>query len=226
MRLYALGVGLAAVLIVFASGCKQVTAPTAGSTAAGTITFDETYGVAPAAGWKWGVAAIDTDAQEITESSSSHSFAWAVYVVRGSTEIGTAAGTQVLSAGQAALVPAGQAHTHRFPPQSRVLLFRPADRPFGDFHRGTRLYESSGQLAVTAGQTYNLRIREQTVGAWSPVSGISDTGFAYLLEGAVLARDGAVDTLQGVNSTFGMLSRMALLTTAAGSARVLLVDLH
>lgn len=227
MKPQVLGLGLVPLVLSVLTGCQAVTAPTPTTPLTEVITFDENYGPAPAAGWKWGVAVITTGALEVTEDTNRHGFAWVFYVLRGSTEIGTAAGRRVVSAGQAAILPAGQDHTHRFPPQSQVLVFRPADRPFGEFHQGTRLYESDALLPVTAGQNYRIRIREQAVSAWSPSSVTSDTGFAYVVEGPLVVRDGGAESIQQTGNAFGALSRgLVLLTAGAAPVRVLLVDLH
>ena len=227
MKLQVFGLGLAPLGLLVLAGCEPVTAPTPATPLTEVIRFDENYGPAPAAGWKWGAAIITTGAQEVTEDTARHGFAWVFYVLRGSTEIGSASGRQVLSAGQAAILPAGQDHTHRFPPQSEVLVFRPADRPFGEFHRGTRLYESDALLPVAAGQNYRVRIREQTISAWSPSSVTSDTGFAYVVEGPLVVRHGGVESIQQTGNAFGLLSRgLVLLTAGAAPVRVLLMDLH
>ena len=105
-------------------------------------------------------------------------------------------------------------------------VFRPADRPFGDFHRATRLYESEALLPVAAGRNYRVSIREHTVSAWSPTSVTSDTGFAYVVEGTLVIRDGDVERTQQTGTAFGLRSRLVLLTAGAAPARVLLVDLH
>ncbi|SRR6266508_1982841 len=228
MKLQVLGLGLAPLALLVLTGCQQVTGPTPTTPLTEVTRFDANYGQAPAAGWKWGVAVITTEAQEVTDDTNTHSFAWVFYVLHGSTEIGSATGRQVLSAGQAAIVPAGQDHTHRFASQSQVLVFRPAERPFGDFHRGTRLYESAALLPVAAGQSYRVRIREQTLSAWSPSSVTSDTGFAYVVEGPLVVRDGAAETVQQTGNAFGLPSGLPLLLLTAGATpvRVVLVDLH
>lgn len=226
MKLQVFGLGRALLAVLVLAGCDPVTAPTPTTALIEVIRFDENYGPAPAGGWKWGAAIIRTEAQEVTDATNRHGFAWVFYVLRGSTEIVNASGRQVLMAGQAAILPAGQDHTHRFAPQSEVLVFRPADRPFGEFHQGTRLYESDALLPVAAGQNYRVRIREQTISAWSPSSDASDTGFAYVADGPLVARNGNLDTIQPTGSVFGLLPRLVLLTAGAAPVRVLLMDVH
>jgi hypothetical protein len=217
-------VGLLALLVL--AGCEQVTGPTAAIPLNSVVRFDESYGPAPAGGWRLGLAVIAPEGQDITESPVDHSFAWVFYVLRGSIEIGSSAGSRTIPAGAAAIVPALQVHTHRFPAQSRVLVFRPADRPFGDFHRGTRLYESEGLLRVSPGRTYRIRVQEQTLQPWSPSNVTTDTGFAYVAEGSLVVRDDGLDRVQPTGSAFGLRSNLVLLTADVSPARVILVDLY
>lgn len=226
MRRHIFGLGLAPLAFLVLPGCQQVTGPTPTTPLTEVLQFDENYGPA-AAGWRWGVGLISTGSQEVTEDTTNHLFAWVFYVVRGSTEIGTATGRQVLSAGQAAIVPARQDHTHRFPPQSEVLVFRPSCAPCGELHRAVRLYDSD-VLPVTAGRNYRVRIREQTVSAWSPSSVTSDTGFAYVVGGPLVAREAAAESIQQTGNAFGLPpgQPLVLLTADATPGRVLLVDLY
>lgn len=213
------------VLLVLA-GCEQALAPTPATPSNEVVRFDESYGPAPAAGWRWGLGVLAPEAQDITEPPTDHSFAWVFYVLRGSIEISSSTGSRTIPAGAAAIVPPGQDHTHRFPAQSQVLVFRPAERPFGEFHRGTRLYESDGLLPVSAGRTYRIRVREQTLQPWSPSSVTTDTGFAYVAEGSLVVRDAGPDRVQPTGSAFGLRSNLVLLTAGALPARVILVDLY
>lgn len=225
MKLQVLCVGLVPLVFPVLAGCRQVTGPTPTTPLTELLQFDENYGAA-AASWRWGVGLISTGSQEVTEATTNHAFAWVFYVVRGSTEIGTATGRQVLSAGQAAIVPARQDHTHRFPPQSEVLVFRPSCAPCGELHRAVRLYDSD-VLPVTAGRNYRIRIREQTVSAWSPSTLTTDIGFAYVLEGPLVVRDGGADGIRQTGDAFGLLSRgLVLLTARATPVRVAVVDLY
>lgn len=231
-------VPVAILAIILLQGCASP-APTPTPTAAPSPTptppppptvatkFDVSYGTAPATGWKWGVAEITTGAEERIEETNTHTFAWIFYVVRGSTEIGTADGKKVISAGEAAIVPARQDHTHRFLPQSQVLVFRPADRPFGDFHRGTRLWESDAPLALNAGQNYSARTREYTL---SPgVANLTAEGnWGYVLEGALTLRAGDAVTTQQAGKAFGLPSNVPQVVSNGGATpvRFTLTDLH
>jgi mannose-6-phosphate isomerase-like protein (cupin superfamily) len=208
------------------AGCEPVTGPTPASSSNAVVRFDESYGSAPAAGWRWGLGLIAPEAQDITEPPTDHSFAWVFYVLSGSIEIGFSTGSRTIQSGAGTMVPAGQLHTHRFPAQSRVLVFRPADRPFGDFHRGTRLYESDGLLPVSAGRTYRIRVQEQILEPWLPSSVTTDTGVAYVAEGNLVVRDASADRVQPTGSAFGLRSNLVLLTAGAAPARVILVDLY
>jgi mannose-6-phosphate isomerase-like protein (cupin superfamily) len=213
------------VLLAFA-GCEQVTGPTPVTPSNTIVRFDENYGPASAAGWRWGLGVLAPQGQDITEPPSDHSFAWVFYVLRGSAEIGSSSGSRTIPAGAAAILPAGQIHTHRFPAQSQVLVFRPADRPFGDFHRATRLYESEGPLPVSPGRTYRIRVQEQTLQPWMPSPVTTDTGLAYVADGNVVVRGDGADRLQPTGSAFGLRSNLVLLTADAATARVILVDLY
>ncbi|MBI4308270.1 MAG: hypothetical protein HY684_05635 [Chloroflexi bacterium] len=189
--------------------------------------FDASYGSAPAAGWKWGVAEITTGAEERIEETNNHGFAWIFYVIRGSTEIGTADGKKVLAAGEAAIVPARQAHSHRFLPQSQVLVFRPADRPFGEFHRGAKLYESNTALPLTPGQAYKVRIKQLTISPGSAGMTV-DANFGYVMEGTLTVRAGDAVSTQQVGKAFGLPSNVTQVVSNGGTTpvRFILVDLH
>lgn len=220
-------VGLTGFVVLLAlAGCEPVTGPTPVTPSNTVVQFDESYGPAPAAGWRWGLGVLAPQEQDITEAPADHLFAWVFYVLRGSTEIGSSSGSRTIPAGAAAIVPAQQVHTHRFPAQSRVLVFRPADRPLVDFHRSTRLYESAGLLPVSAGRTYRIRVQEQTLQPWTPSPVTTDTGFAYVAEGSLVVRDDGPDRVQPAGSAFGLRSNLILLTADAAPARVILVDLY
>lgn len=230
MKLQGFSVCLAILLLVSGSCTDSPTpGPTSTSPSSTEVTrFDQSYGVVPGAGWRWGVGEIATGAQEVVEGTSTHAFAWIFHVILGSAEIGTAEGSRVISAGDTAIVPAGQNHTHRYAPQSRVLVFRPADRPFGEsFHRATRLYESATALPLTVGQSYSARIREQTLSAGSS-SVISDAGFGYVVDGTLVVSSAGNASTQRAGSAFGLQSGVSQLLFAVGgtSARFILVDLH
>ncbi len=197
------------------------------SPSAGLVRFDADYGTAPSAGWKWGLGEIKTEVDERVESATTHNFAWMFYVVRGSMEIGTGDTKKTFTAGETAIVAARQDHTHRFLPQSHILVFRPADRPFGDFHRGTRLYESDAPLAVTTGQAYKARIREHVLAPGSAAITV-DGHFSYVLEGSLTVRDGATTLTQQAGTAFGIAPSGRQLLSNQGTApvRLIVVDLH
>ncbi len=204
-------------------------ATTPPSAAQGVSKLDVSYGPAPATGWKWGVGDITTGAEERTEETpEGHGFAWIFYVIRGSTEVGTADGKKVFSAGEAVMVPARQAHTHRYIPQSQLLVFRPADRPFGDFHRGNRLYESDAQLQLKAEQNYALRLREFTLAPKGSENITADGIFVYVVDGTVSVRAGDTVTTQQAGKVFALPSnvRHVLSNEGAASLKFILIDLH
>ncbi len=190
--------------------------------------LDTSYGAVPAAGWKWGVAEITTGAEGRTEDTARHRFTWAFYVVRGSTEVGTGDANKVIPNGEATLVPAEQDHTHRFLPQSQVLVFRPADRPFGEFHRGTRLYESSSTLDLKAGQSYSIRIREFTLASKASQSITAEAAFGYVLDGTLTVGTGSAAAAYQAGKVFDLPSKGAQTLRNEGTAplRFTLVDLH
>lgn len=222
-----LSVGLLSLSLLLASCAQPAPTPTPPPPSIFATKFDVSYGTAPAAGWKWGVAEITTGAEERIEETNSHGFSWIFYVIRGSTEIGTADGKKVIPAGEAAIVPARQDHTHRFLPQSQVLVFRPADRPFAEFHRGTRLYESDTALALTAGQDYKVRIREFTLSPGSAGSTVA-ANFGYVLEGTLTVRAGDAVTTQQAGKAFGLPSNVSQVVSNGGATpvRFILTDLR
>ncbi|MBI4234396.1 MAG: cupin domain-containing protein [Chloroflexi bacterium] len=216
------------VLMIFVAACAtSIPTPTPPPPSTVSTKLDVSYGAAPAAGWKWGVAEITTGAEERIENTANHGFAWIFYVVRGSTEIGTADGKMVIPAGEAAILPARQEHTHRFLPQSQVLVFRPADRPFGEFHRGNRLFESGAALPLTAGQDYKVRIREHTLSPGA-ASITVDANFGYVLEGTLTVRAGDSVTTQQAGTAFGLPSNVRQVLSNGGTTpvRFILTDLH
>lgn len=193
--------------------------------------MDVSYGTAPAAGWKWAVAEIGTAAEERTEDTpKGHDFAWIFYVVRGSTEVGNVDGKKVIPSGEAVLVPAGQAHSHRFFPQSLILVFRPfpTDNPPEAFHRGNRLYVSDTPLELKAGQNYAARIRDSTISPRGSESITINASFGYVLDGALTIRAGDTVTTQQAGKVFVLPSnlRQVLSNEGTTSLRFILVDLH
>ncbi|MBI2830885.1 MAG: cupin domain-containing protein [Chloroflexi bacterium] len=220
-------VGLLLAIPLMLPACAK-TAPTPPPTPTQIVTkFNVSYGAAPAAGWKWGVAELTTGADERTTSTARHGFAWIFYVVRGSTEVGIAGEKKVVSAGDAVLVPAQQDHTHRYPPQSQVLIFRPADRPFGDFHQGNRLWESDASLALNAGQNYSTRIREYTLAPG--VANLTAEGqWGYVLEGTLTLREGGTATTHQAGKVFALTSNASQVLNNEGPTpvRFIAVGLH
>lgn len=203
------------------------TAPTTTPATNIVTRFNASYGPAPEGGWKWGVAEMTIGAQEQTRDTDRHSNAWVFYVVRGSTELGTAEGKKVVQAGEAVLLPARQDHTHRYPTQSQILIFRPADRPFGDFHQGSRLWESESPLPLKAGQNYAVRIREYSIAPG--VANLSAEGqWGYVIEGTVTLRDGGTTTPQPAGKVFALKadSSQSLGNQGATPARFIVVGLH
>ncbi len=190
--------------------------------------MDVNYGTAPNTGWKWGVGEISIGAEERIEDTTSHGFAWVFYVVRGSTEVGTAEGNKVVQVGEAVTVKQRQNHSHRFPAQSQVLVFRPADRPFGEFHRGNRLYESDATLDLKAGQNYSMRIREFTLPPRGSETITIGASFGYMLDGTLTIRAGDAATTQQAGKVFILPSgeREVLSNEGVAPARFILVDLH
>lgn len=194
------------------------------------VKFDVSYGTAPAAGWKWGVAEFTIAAEERTEDTNRHAFPWIFYVIRGSTEVGASDGKKVISAGEAVIIPARQDHSHRFLPQSQVLAFllAPFDETLAQLHRGNRLYESNAPLGVKAGQNYAARIREFALSPRGSESITIEASFGYVMDGTLTIRAGDTVTTQQAGKVFALPSnvRQVLSNEGATPLRFILVDLH
>lgn len=197
-------------LILLLAGCAQpaptptpTPKPTPAPTATPTPTppppvisvkLDVAVGAPPSEGWKWVVAELNTGADEAKEGPHDHGFFWIFFAIKGSTEVSTADGTKVASAGEGIMIPAKQQHSHRYLPQSKVLVFdvRSANDNPDRFHGATKLLVSD-KLEMKAGSAYKLRIREFTLPPRSRTSEdlTSDPNFVYVVEGTLTTRAGS-----------------------------------
>ncbi|MBI4332784.1 MAG: cupin domain-containing protein [Chloroflexi bacterium] len=190
--------------------------------------MDVSYGSPPAGGWTWGVADISTGPQERAEDTNNHGFPWVFYVVRGSTELGTAEGKKTLAAGEAMMISTRQDHSHRFFAQSQVLAFRPTPQRMAEFHRGTKLHESAASLGVKPGQNYSLRIRNFTIPPRGSESITAEASFGYVVEGTLSIRSGDNTTTQEAGKAFELPSNVEQVLSNEGAAPVkfMLADLR
>lgn len=173
---------LSLVLAACSPAAQPVSAP-------GVVNLETSVGTPPPEGWRWVVAEINTGADEIKEApNTGHGFFWEFFVIKGSTEVSTPAGTKVASAGEGIMLPARQQHSHRYPPQSKVLAFdvRSANDNPDAFHRGTKLLLSD-KLPVRAAPDYKLRVRtfDLAAGSQRGEESISDPNFVYVIEGTL-----------------------------------------
>lgn len=155
--------------------------------------LDVGVGTPPPEGWRWVVAELNTGADEIKEASEAHGFFWMFFVIKGSTEVSTADGMKVVSAGEGIMVPARQQHSHRHLPQSKILMFdvRSANDNPDRFHGGTKLLLSD-KLDVKPSSDFKLRVREFTLspGQRTAESLTGEPNFVYVEEGTLSVRTG------------------------------------
>ncbi len=194
------GVVAAALVVSACSPTPTVLQPTPDSATAasvpaqGVLKLEVGAGAAPAAGWKWAVADFDIAADGRTDGPHEHDFAWVFYAIKGSAEVTISDAKKVFSASEGVLIPAGQQHSHRYLPQSKLIGFhlRPADQPAAALHRGGTVLVSEKALDLRAGSDYKLQIREYTFPPGSRTSEnlTSNPNFAYVADGVVSFRQG------------------------------------
>lgn len=195
---------------------------------AGVTKLDVSVGAPPSEGWRWVVAEINTAADEVTEAPNpGHDFFWGFFVVKGSTEVSTGEGKKVASAGEGIIVPAKQQHSHRYPPQSKVLAFdvRSADDNPSGFHRGTKLFLSD-KLSLKSSSDHKLRIQEfsLTPGQRLPEATIAEPNFIYVTEGTLTSGATAIET--GKSNSLPLNVKLALSNEGKTPLRFLLVDVR
>lgn len=222
-----------------AAGPKGDTGPAGPPGAAGpaaapppTVNMDESVGTPPPEGWRWVVAEINTAADEVKEpQNNGHDFFWEFFVIKGSTEVTTAEGTNVAYAGEGIMLPAKQAHSHRYPPQSKVLAFdvRSANDNPTAFHRGTKVFLSD-KLALRAASAYKLRVQTFTLtaGTKGAEDSIHDPNFIYVIEGTLSISVGKDVSRTEANKSFTLPLNTTFVASNEGTAplRYILVDVH
>jgi len=195
---------------------------------AGATKLDVSAGTPPAEGWRWVVAEITTGVDEVKEASNpGHGFFWEFFVVKGSTEVSTAEGTKLASAGEGIMVPARQEHSHRYPPQSKVLAFdvRSANDNPDAFHRGTKLFLSD-KLSLRSSSDHKLRVQEFSLspGQRLPETTTAEPNFFYVMEGTLTSGTTATET--GKAGSLPLNVKLALSNQGNTPLRFLLVDVR
>ncbi|MEK7873319.1 MAG: hypothetical protein AAB502_05605 [Chloroflexota bacterium] len=200
--------------------------------APGVVNLETSVGAPPPEGWRWVVAEINTGADEVKEAPNpGHDFFWAFFVIKGSTEVSTAAGTKVASAGEGIMVPAKQQHSHRYPPQSKVLAFdvRSANDNPGAFHRGTKVLLSD-KLPLRVSPDHKLRVRTFALAAGSQrdEDSIPDPNFVYVIEGTLTTSAGKDVSRIETNKALSLPLNTKFIIKNEGTTalRYLLVDVH
>ena len=195
---------------------------------AGATKLDVSVGAPPTEGWRWVVAEITTGVDEVKEASNpGHGFFWEFFVVKGSTEVSTAEGTKAASAGEGIMVPARQEHSHRYPPQSKVLAFdvRSANDNPDAFHRGTKLFLSD-KLSLRSSSDHKLRVQEFSLlpGQRLPETTTAEPNFVYVIEGTLTS--GTTATEADKAGSLPLNVKLALSNEGKTPLRFLLVDVR
>lgn len=217
-----------------AAASTATAAPTATvATAAATTKLELSIGAPPPEGWRWVVAEYAAGADEVKEAANQHGFFWIFFVLKGQTEVTTSAGVKLANAGEGIMVAAREQHSHRYPPQSRVLILdvRSANNNPDAFHGGTRVYLSE-KIDLKPAPDFKLRIREFTIAqgganVFGPVDGSS---FLYVPDGALSATaaggGAAVSVELGKALSLSVGSSYVLRNPGTAPLRVLAVDVH
>ncbi|MBI4289106.1 MAG: hypothetical protein HY671_11860 [Chloroflexi bacterium] len=193
--------------------------------------MDISVGTPPPEGWRWVAAVVNIGADEVKENPTGHGFFWEFFVVKGSTEVTTSDSTKLAAAGEGIMVPAKAQHSHRYPPQSKVLAFdvRSANDNPDAFHRGTKLFLSD-KLQLRAATDYKLRVREFTVaaGGQRAEESIPDPNFVYVIEGTLTATVGRDVSRTEADKAFAIPVNTSFLIKNEGTTplRYILADVH
>lgn len=195
---------------------------------AGVTKLDISVGAPPPEGWRWVLAEISTGADEVKEAPNpGHGFFWEFFVVKGSTEVSFAEGTKLASAGEGIMVPAKQQHSHRYPPQSKVLAFdvRSATDNPDAFHGGAKLFLSD-KLPLRSSSDHKLRVQEFSLspGQRLPETTIAEPNFVYVVEGTLTS--GATTTETGKAGSLPLNVKLTLSNEGKTPLRFLLVDVR
>ncbi len=196
--------------------------------APGVVNLEASVGTPPPEGWRWVVAEINTGAEEVKEApNAGHGFFWEFFVIKGSTEVSTPDGTKVASAGEGIMLPARQQHSHRYPPQSKVLAFdvRSANDNPDAFHRGTKVLLSD-KLSLRASSDYKLRVRtfDLAAGSQRGEDSISDPNFVYVIEGTLTSSVGKTEANKAFSLPLN--TKVVLKNEGTTALRYILVDVH
>ncbi|MEK7353682.1 MAG: hypothetical protein AABZ77_04145 [Chloroflexota bacterium] len=188
-------------------------------------------GTPPPEGWKWVVAELITAADEVKEATTNHGFFWIFYVVKGSIEVGTDNATKAASAGEGIMVAAGENHTHRYLPQSKVLIFdvrSTNDNPTA-FHRGTRLFVSD-KLDLPQAPDYKMQIQQFTLepGKQTRESTKVNPDFIYVEEGTLTVFTPTSSMVAQAGKAFPLPPNVTYIRSNEGTvpARFLLVEVR
>lgn len=197
------------------------------------LKLDVGVGAPPAAGWAWAVETQSNGGHEVTESLDHHSFPWMFFAIKGSEEIGTAAGKTTIRADEAMLLPAGQDHTHHYAPETQVLGVRlgSADKPPSDYHAGVPVFYSGKALETKAGTNYSLRVREFALapGERRPESTVAEPNFVYVIAGTLTSSPSsgtATVTEAGKVGILPLNVKQVISNEGASPLKFILVDLH
>ena len=210
----------------------SLAAPEQAASAPGVVNMETSVGTPPPEGWRWVVAEINTGADEVKEApNAGHGFFWTFFVIKGSTEVSTAAGAKLASAGEGIMLPARQQHSHRYPPQSKVLAFdvRSANDNPDAFHRGTKVLLSD-KLPLRASSDYKLRVRtfDLAAGSQRGEESISDPNFVYVIEGTLTTSVGKDVSRIEANKALSVPldTKYIIKNEGTTAARYILVDVH
>lgn len=196
-----------------------------------SVKLDADIGGPPAVGWKWVVAELNSDNESTEDSPRGHDFFWVFYAVKGSTDVTTSGNvTKTYTTGEAALVLARQPHSHRYVPQSKLLLFDArdtTDTPTA-FHRGSQLFQSD-KLELRGQTNLKLRIREFSLPPGSRTLDLTiDPNFVYVIEGTLTAITGA-DTKKvesGKTFVYPLNVKIEAKNESTSPLRFIIADVH
>ena len=197
-----------------------------------SVNLDANVGTPPSEGWKWVVAEINTAAEEVKENSNAHGFFWSFFTVKGSHEVTMGSDIKMVQSGEAVLVQARQQHSHRYLPQSKVLVFdlrTVYDMP-DSYHRGTQLPVPDNALDTKKGADLKLRVRTFVLAPGSRTSEAltSDPNFGYVMEGTLsLSVAGSVKSVEA-SKTFTLPVQGKQVASNEGTTplRFILVDVR
>ncbi len=194
--------------------------------------MDVGVGTPPSEGWRWVVAEIVTGADEVKEApNAGHDFFWIFYVLSGSNEVTMGDGTKLASAGEGIMVPAKQQHSHRYPPQSKVLAFdvRSANENPSAFHRGTKVLLSD-KVTLRPAADYKVRVRTYSIdpGSQRDADTIQDPNFVHVIEGTLTTTVGKDVTRTEAGKAFSapLNTKFVMKNEGTTKLRYVVADVH